>query len=165
MLCSVVVVSETWCVLLWRRRVGCVPLACRRSPRRHRRWRRYGCRVYCARAIKLATRGEAAVKQMSTKGFVQLEYVYPPAAQSGGSTSPGRAAFSTSLFIDATRQRRLGVDLQYWTGTQFVRDDRCSCWRRTEFKYYKCTYSLYYDYYLWRVPWWLSEASWQRIIV
>lgn len=93
---------------------------------RRRHWRRHGCCVYWAHAIKLATR-EAAVKQMSTKGFVQLEYVYPPAAQSEGSTSPGRAAFSTSLFIDATRQRRLGVDLQNRTGKQFVRDDRCSC--------------------------------------
>lgn len=39
---------------------------------------------------------------MSTKGHVQAERVYPSAAQSGGSTSPGQAAFSTSLFIDST---------------------------------------------------------------
>lgn len=81
-----------------------VPHAYRRSPRCRWRWTCYGCCVYCARAIKLATRGEAAVKQMSTKGFVQLQYVYPPAAQSGGSTSPGWSAFSTSLFIVTMQQ-------------------------------------------------------------
>lgn len=103
--------QDVMCVIMAMRwRVGLamacdgVPHAYRRSPRCRWRWTCYGCCVYCARAIKLATRGEAAVKQMSTKGFVQLQYVYPPAAQSGGSTSPGWSAFSTSLFIVTMQQ-------------------------------------------------------------
>lgn len=73
--------------------------------------------VYCAHAIKLdAPRGGAAeaVKRVSTKSFVQLELVYPSAAQSKAKEArpPAQAAFSTSLFIDTTTQSCPEVDLQ-----------------------------------------------------
>lgn len=73
--------------------------------------------VYCAHAIKLdAPRGRAAeaVKRVSTKSFVQLELVYPSAAQSKAKEArpPAQAAFSTSLFIDTTTQSCPEVDLQ-----------------------------------------------------
>lgn len=47
-----------------------------------------------------------AARRIRKRRKTRARGVFAPAAQSGGSTSPGRAAFSTSLFIDATNERR-----------------------------------------------------------
>lgn len=49
--------------------------------------------AFIARIIKPSRWWAGAVKRMSTKALVQAERVYPPAAQSEGSTSPGRSRF------------------------------------------------------------------------